>query len=71
MKALPPDDAGPHPVNSPMPTDRLPARPLNALSLARIRQGLRAAYEHTINEPLPVRLANLVKRLGEQARSRE
>jgi Anti-sigma factor NepR len=71
MKVLLPGDVEPHPVNTPTLTDSLSARPLNRLSLARIRQGLRAAYEPAINEPLPVRLAELVERLEEQARSRK
>jgi Anti-sigma factor NepR len=71
MKALLRGDAKPHHVNTPTLTDSLSARQLSPLSLARIRQGLRASYEPTINEPLPVRLAELVEQLGEQARIRE
>jgi hypothetical protein len=71
MKALLRGDAEPHPVNTPTVTDCLSARPLSPFSLARIEQGLRAAYEHAINEPLPVRLAELVERLGQRERSGE
>jgi hypothetical protein len=71
MKVLLPGDVEPHPVNTPTLTDSLSTRPLSRLSLARIEKGLRAAYEHTVNEPLPVRLAELVEQLGQQERSRD
>jgi hypothetical protein len=71
MKVLLLGDVESHPMNSPTLTDSLSARPLSRLSLARIEQGLRAAYEPTINEPLPGRLAELVERLWEQERIRE
>ena len=38
--------------------------------LESVGHRLRAAYESTIREPLPVRLTDLVERLGERERSR-
>ncbi|WP_420846277.1 NepR family anti-sigma factor [Microvirga brassicacearum] len=67
-EALLPDDVEPH---HPSALRDGPSPPLSVLILARIKQGLRAAYQDTVYEPFPVRLADLVERLGRRERGRE
>jgi hypothetical protein len=43
---------------------------LGPTALDSVGHRLRAAYAGTIKEPLPVRLASLVERLGERDRNR-
>jgi hypothetical protein len=53
----------------PAPTGRMPADPPTC-SLDSVGHRLRAAYASTLEEPIPVRLTDLLERLGERERSR-
>src|SRR4051794_40281596 len=69
MKAVPENSVR---LNSPQtatPPGSVPAD-ADAASLDRVGHRLRAAYAGTLEEPLPVRLADLLTRFGERERSR-
>jgi hypothetical protein len=61
----------PHASIAHAPAMRRAQTSLPSASLDSVGRRLRAAYASTLEEPMPVRLTDLLERLGERERSRE